>query len=153
MIQTMNKKRTYFPRTTAQQRHRLFEVWEATGSVAEACRRARVCESTFYKWKPRFEAGGYAALEEFQSHAPKNPRRKPKEVEDKVIVMRRQHPDWGKKRIADELAKGNNWVPLASPNTVKRMLEDAGLWHKPEATAKKGALNPLSVLRKNRDRP
>jgi len=149
----MDKKRTYFPRTTAQQRRLLFEVWEATGSVAEACRQAHVCERTFFKWKPRFEAGGYAALEEFQSRAPKEPYRKPKEVEEAVMAMRRQHPDWGKRRIADELAKGNNWVPLASPNTVKRILKDAGLWPQPEATAKKGAPNPASEPQKNRDRP
>lgn len=149
----MDKKRTYFPRTTAQQRRLLFEVWETSGNVAEACDQAHVCERTFFKWKPRFEAGGYAALEEFQSHAPKNPRCKPKEVEEKVIVMRRQHPDWGKKRIADELAKGNNWVPLVSPNTVKRILKDAGLWPKPEATVKKGAPNRLSVPPKNQDKP
>jgi transposase len=149
----MDKKRTYFPRTTAQQRRLLFEVWEATGSVAEACRQAHVCQRTFYKWKSRFEAGGYAALEEFQSRAPKTVHWKPKEVEEKVIAMRRQHPDWGKKRIADELAKGNNWVPLVSPNTVKRILKDADLWPKPEARAKKGAPHSLSELQKNRDRP
>jgi transposase len=139
----MDKKRTYFPRTTAQQRRLLFEVWEATGSVAEACRQAHVCERTFYKWKPRFEAGGYAALEQFQSRAPKTVHWKPKEVEEQVIVMRRQHPDWGKKRIADELAKGNNWVPLVSPNTIKRILKDADLWPELEAKAKKGVLHSL----------
>lgn len=149
----MDKKRTHFPRTTAQQRRLLFEVWEETGSVAEACRRAHVCERTFYKWKPRFDAGGYGALEEFQSRAPKNPHRTSKEVEEKVIAMRREHPDWGKKRVADELAKGNNWVPLVSPNTVKRILKDAGLWPEPEKPAKKGASKPLSALPKNRDRP
>lgn len=26
------------------------------------------------------------------------------------------------------MAKANNWVPLVSPNTVKRILKDAGLW-------------------------
>jgi transposase len=149
----MDKKRTYFPRTTAQQRRLLFEVWEATGSVAEACRQAHVCERTFYKWKPRFEAGGYAALEQFQSRAPKTVHWKPKEVEEQVIVMRRQHPDWGKKRIADELAKGNNWVPLVSPNTIKRILKDADLWPELEAKAKKGVLHSLSGPQKNRDRP
>ena len=149
----MDKKRTHFRRTTAQQRRLLFEVWEETGNVAEACRRAHVCERTFFNWKPRFEAGGYAALEEFQSHAPKNPNRKSKEVEEKVIAQRRQQPDWGKKRIADELAKGNNWVPLVSPNTVKRILKDADLWPEPEATVKKGAPKQLSVQPKNRDRP
>ncbi|MBN2002504.1 MAG: helix-turn-helix domain-containing protein [Anaerolineae bacterium] len=149
----MEKKRTYFPRTTAQQRRLLFEVWEAGGSVAEACNQAHVCERTFFKWKPRFEAGGYAALEEFRSHAPKNPPRKAQEVEEKVMAMRRQHTDWGKKRIADELAKGNNWVPLVSPNTVKRILEDAGLWPEPEATAKKGALNQPCVPPQHRAKP
>ena len=59
----MMKKRIYFPVTTAQQRQLLFGTWEETGSVEEACRRAHVSKRTFYNWKPRFEAGGYAALE------------------------------------------------------------------------------------------
>ena len=129
----MDKKRTYFPPTTAQQRRLLFQVWEETGSRAEACRRAQVCERTFYRWKPRFESGGYPALEEFESRAPKNAHCKPQEVQDQVIALRRQHPDWGKKRIADELAKGNDRVRLISPNTVRRILQDAGLWSQPQA--------------------
>ena len=59
--------------------------------------------------------------------------------------MRREHPDWGKRRIADELAKGNNWVPLVSPNTVKRILQDAGLWPQAESGAKKGGPKPASA--------
>jgi hypothetical protein len=35
------------------------------------------------------------------------------------------------------LAKGNNWVPLVSPNTIKRILKDADLWPELEAKAKK----------------
>jgi hypothetical protein len=56
-----------------------------------------------------------------------------------VSGLRREHANWGKKRIADELAKGNNWVPLVSPNTVKRILKDAGLWGTVEAEAGKKA--------------
>ena len=51
--------------------------------------------------------------------------------------MRRQNPKWGKLRIANEMAKANNWVPLVSPNTVRRILQDAGLWTTPEAELKK----------------
>jgi transposase len=134
----MTEKRIHFPRTTAQQRQLLFETWEATNDVGEACRKAHVCRQTFYNWKPRFEAGGYEALAEFASHAPKEPHRTPVEIEGQVIAMRRQHPTWGKRRIADELSKGNNWVPLVSPNTVKRILQDAGLWVTRETTAKRG---------------
>ncbi len=124
----MEKKRTYFSPTTRQQRHLLFTTWEETGSVTEACAKAHVSRQTFYNWKPRFEEGGYEALNECRSHAPKNPNRIGAEVEEQVIEMRRERAKWGKQRIADELAKGNSWVPVVSANTVKRILLDAGLW-------------------------
>lgn len=148
----MAKKRTYFPPTTAQQRRLLFETWEATGDRDEACRKAHVARSTFYHWKPRFEAGGYEALDEPLSHAPHHPNRVSPEIEEQVIEMRRIEPEWGKRRIADELAKGNNWVPLVSPNTVKRILQDAGLWPEAESGAKKGGRKPSPGRRKSQDK-
>jgi transposase len=141
----MAQKRVHFPMTTAQQRRLLFETWEATGDVALACRTAHVGRSTFYYWKPRFTAAGYAALDEFASRAPQHTRRLDSTIEQAVIALRRDHPDWGKDRIADELAKANGWVPIVSPNTVRRMLRDAGLWQPPAASAKKGALRPSTA--------
>ena len=129
----MTTKRTYYRETTPQQRKLLFETWEATGNVTTACRKAHVGRGTFYYWKPRFDERGYAGLEAFASRAPKEPSRTAAEIEEKVIAARRAHPEWGKQRIANELAKGNNWVPLVSPNTVRRILEDAGLWRTVEA--------------------
>jgi transposase len=135
----MNKKRISFRETTAQQRKLLFEIWEATGNVSLACRKAHVGRGTFYYWKPRFEKHGHKGLEAFESRAPKNPHRTSAEIEQKVVAMRRKHPDWGKQRIADELAKANNWVPLVTSQTVRRILKDAGLWKTVEAEAKKKA--------------
>ncbi len=43
---------------------------------------------------------------------------------------------------ANELAKANGWVPIVSPNTVRRILRDAGVWDQPAARAKTGALRP-----------
>ena len=149
----MDKKRTYFPPTTAQQRRLLFEVWEETGDRKEACRRAHVSEGTYYKWKPRFELGGYAALEKPGNHAPHTPERIAPEVEAEVVRMREASPGWGKQRIADELAKANNWVPVVSVNTVRRVLQDAGFWPEGESEAKKGALKTLSVQPKSLDNP
>jgi transposase len=131
-------KRIHFPLTTAHQRRLLFETWEATGDVALACRTAHVGRSSFYIWKPRFQAGGYAALEQFASRAPKRTRRVADEIVQQVLALRQQHPDWGKQRLADELAKANGWVPLISPNTVKRILRDAGLWTSETAGQKRG---------------
>ena len=132
-------KRIHFPLTTGQQRRLLFETWEATGNVDLACRTAHVGRRTFYTWKARFRTGGYAALEQFASRAPNRTRRTPDPIAQQVIDLRQQHPDWGKQRLADELAKANGWVPLLSPNTVKRILRDAGLWGTPAPPAKKGA--------------
>ncbi len=133
----MDKKRTYFRPTTAQQRQLLFETWETTGNVSLACRKAHVSRKTFYNWKERFEQEGYAGLEKPKSHVPHEPHKTPVEVEERVIQMRRAHEDWGKRRIANELAKANNWVPLVSPNTVRRILQDADLWPEPTEAVKK----------------
>ena len=133
----MTKKHIHFPFTTAQQRKLLFETWEETGNVSQASRKAHVGRGTFYYWKSRFDEQGYAGLEEFRSRVPKEPKRIAQEVEQKVISMRREHPSWGKRRIADKVAKANDWVTLVSPNTVRRILQDADLWGKVEAEGEK----------------
>ena len=86
--------------------------------------------------------GGYEALEQFADPSPKEPARKSAEVAQQVIEMRQAEPSWGKRRIAEGLAKKNSWVPLVSPNTVKRILQEADLWPEPQRPAKKGGLKP-----------
>jgi transposase len=130
--------RTHFPLTTPSQRRLLFETWEATGDVDRACRVAHVGRRTFYYWKSRFRAEGYPGLEQFASRAPRCPRRTAAAVAEQVIALRQQQPTWGKQRLSDELAKSNNWVPLVCPNTVKRILREAGLWIGPAPVEKKG---------------
>jgi transposase len=146
----MKAKRLHYPRTTASQRRKLFEVWEATKDVKQACHVARMSERSFYYWKPRFESGGYAALEQFAKHGPKQAARISPDIEQMVITHRKRHPTQGKRRIADELAKANNWQPLVTPNTVRRILQDAGLWHEPESNApKKGGYHLNAEQRNN----
>ncbi len=138
----MAPKRIHFPMTTAAQRRLLFETWAATGDVDRACRTAHVGRATFYYWKPRFTAAGYPALEAFASRVPHRTRRLAATIEQAVIARRHDHADWGTDRIANELAKANGWVPIVSPNTVRRILRDAGVWDQPAARAKTGALRP-----------
>lgn len=134
----MSQKRTYFPPTTPQQRQLLFETWESTGQVTAACRKAHVGLGTFYHWKSRFEAAGYAGLERYEKKGPVTGYgRTSGAIEKQVIELRGLHADWGKHRLAAELAKANNWVPVVSPNTVRRILEDAGLWQPGEMRPKK----------------
>ena len=133
----MIAKRIHYRRTTAAQRKLLFEIWEQAGNISEACRRAHVGRGTFYYWRARFAEESYAGLEEFKNHAPRSPNQIAETVEQAVIAIKQAHAKWGKKRIAHELAKKNNWVPVVSPNTVKRILKTAGLWASVEAAVKK----------------
>jgi transposase len=124
----MSPKRTYYGYTTYQQRKLLFETWEETGKITLACKKAHVSRGLFYYWKARFDEKGYAGLEEFESREAHKLNKKEESVEQKVIETKKEHEEWGKRRIADELAKANNWVPIVSANTVRRILHTAGLW-------------------------
>lgn len=133
----MNTKRTHFPRTTPDQRRLLFETWQTTGNVTQACKVAHVCRQTFYDWQPRFTAKGFAGLLNFESPVPKEPHRTDALIAQRVTSLRQQNPRWGKRRIADEMTKDHQWLPLVSPNTVRRILQDAGLWSALESLAPK----------------
>jgi transposase len=124
----MNPKRTYYGYTTYQQRKMLFEIWEETGKISLACQKAHVSRGLFYYWKARFDERGYAGLEEYESREAHKLNKKDESIEQKVIEIKKDHADWGKRRIADEMAKANHWEPIISPNTVRRILETAGLW-------------------------
>ena len=123
----MTKQKPFYPPTTSQQRIRAFQVWQETGKVEQACQEAKISRSTFYYWKQRFLEDGYPALEDVRSHAPINPRRTDAAVEQEVISLKKNNPAWGKARIAAKISnqKSNKSV---SPNTVRRILMDAGLW-------------------------
>lgn len=134
----MTSKRIYFPPTTPQQRKLLFEAWEQTQNVTAACRKAHVGRSTFYYWKPRFSEQGYAGLETYEKvGVPVGTGRVAAEIKRKVLALHEAHADWGKRRLADELAKANNWVALVSPNSVRRILLEAGMWKPEENRGKK----------------
>lgn len=127
--QEPKSKRTYFRPTTPQQRRLLFETYERTGSVAEACRVAHMARRTFYYRLPRFREGGYAALEQERSRAPHKTRipPTPEETVQEVIAYRQAHPKAGYRRIANELKKAHGWQAVISPTQVRRILLKAGL--------------------------
>lgn len=147
-----DSKRPYYRPTTAGQRKLLFKVYEETGSARKACRTAHVGFATFYYWRPRFEAGGYTALEEVRSHAPHTfPNQLPECIRQEAITAKREHPEWGRRRIADELRKAHDWQPVISASEVRRTLIDAGLWpqvSKPSKKARRAPATPKSQTRR-----
>ena len=134
----MTAKQTYFSPTTPQQRKLLFETWEQGKNITKACIAAHVGRSTFYYWKPRFDKDGYAGLERYEKlGVPVGTGRVVAEIKDKVLELNQARKDWGKRRLADEMSKANNWVPLISPNGVRRILREANFWKPEEKQGKK----------------
>lgn len=120
-------KRVYYRPTTADQRQLLFKTWIETHNLPLACRVARVSRQAFYYWKPRFDQQGWVGLQKPRSHAPHQPVKSDPALVERVIATKRVHPQWGRHRIADELRKENNWLPLVSASTVRRILITHGL--------------------------
>lgn len=122
-------KRTYFRPTTAQQRRLLFETYEQTHDIDQACAVAHVARRTFFYWQRRYRAGGYAALEHELSRAPHKTRIPPTPAGtvQEVIAYRQAHPGHGYRRIAAELKKAHQWQAVISPTQVRRILLAAGL--------------------------
>ena len=124
-VSSMSKTRIYYPETTAQQRYQLFQIWEKTGDINLACNRARVSRSTFYYWKERFDKGGYAAIAKPKSNAPKNPRRTPPDIVERIKSIKQKNPEWGKERIAKEVARVDPKGRTVGATTVFRILKRA----------------------------
>ncbi|MEM7132163.1 MAG: helix-turn-helix domain-containing protein [Chloroflexota bacterium] len=108
-------------------REKLFRVWQSTQNISKACRESGLSRSTFYYWHRRFQEGGFPALAEERSRAPKNPRRIEPELETLIVELRNNNPNWGKSRIT-RVIKERQPHASVSPNTVRRVLHDAGMW-------------------------
>jgi transposase len=133
----MSKQHILYPKTTYSQRKLLFEIWEETGDVADACRRARVSQGTYYYWRERFKKDGYEGLQKTQKTGPKKGVLTGEGIKADVVRLKEENEGWGKRRIADELAKNNGWVPVISANTVREILREKGMWPEIVSASKK----------------
>ena len=101
---------------------------------------------TFYYWRPRFEAGGYEALDQERSRAPHRTRIPPIEPEivQEVIAYRQAHPEAGYRTVAQRIRQAHDWEPVIGPSKVRLILIEAGLV-KPAQPEPKGEPKPTVV--------
>jgi transposase InsO family protein len=97
-------------------------------NVAAFCREYGICRDTFYVWRARFRAGGFAGLEA-RSRAPKtSPRRVGSDVEDAIVAVRKELVDLG----LDAGAATIQWhldrrgLPAPAEATIWRVLKRRG---------------------------
>jgi transposase InsO family protein len=93
-------------------------------SVSSLCAEFGISRATGHLWLKRYRAGGIAGMAE-QSRRPRSsPRRTREQVEERLVALRRERPDWGARKLAVLLAREGVAIPAA---TVHRVLSRHGL--------------------------
>lgn len=93
--------------------------------VSEVCQMWGVSRQTFYEWRRRYEDEGLSGLEN-RSSRPRAPAGQiPRDMERRIVEMRRDHRRWGARRIRAELRRKGLAAPARS--TIERVLVRNGL--------------------------
>jgi transposase InsO family protein len=96
-------------------------------SFAELCRRAGISRKTGYKWLARYESGGAAGLSARASTPRRMARSVPAEVEDAIVLLRKQQPRMGPKKLRVLLVEKDPSVRWPALSTMGEILQRQGL--------------------------
>jgi transposase InsO family protein len=96
-------------------------------SLTELCREFGVSRQTGYVWLKRYQAGGAREVLDRSRRPLHSPMRTSSEIEQKVVQLRQQWPDWGAPKLRVLLRQQRpEWAEI-SVRTVHRILERHGL--------------------------
>src|SRR4051812_40778793 len=111
--------------------------------VTEVAARLEVNRASVHRWIARYRAGGLGDLHD-RSHKPATcPHQMPSDVEALVCDVRRQHPFWGRARLAHEIAR-RGADPPPSRSAAYRALLRHGLIETRELLQSSGRRSPES---------
>src|SRR5271170_3577675 len=93
-------------------------------TMREACQAFEISRPTGYQWLRRYQAGGIAGVVEKSRRPLHHPTQTAAEIEQRVVVLRQQRPDWGARKLQVLLAREKIPLPVI---TVHRILLRRGL--------------------------
>src|SRR5260370_37419326 len=88
-------------------------------SLRGLCEEFKISRPTGYTWLRRFEAGGIAGVEEKSRRAHHSPTRTAADIEQRVLELRQQRPDWGARKLHALLEREGLMLPAI---TIHRIL-------------------------------
>jgi transposase InsO family protein len=93
-------------------------------SLTGLCAEFGISRPTGYLWLNRYRAGGVGGVAERSRRPRSSPRRTAEGIEQRIVALRAQRPDWGARKLAVLLEREGLTVP---PATVHRVLLRQGL--------------------------
>jgi transposase InsO family protein len=114
--------------SVVEQRHRAVLAVERGEPKSVVAAQFGVSRQTLHNWLTRYRESGLAGLMDRSHRPPSCPHQACAEVETRVCELRREHPRWGPRRIAHELAvSAPDGSTPPGKSTVHRILRRHGL--------------------------
>jgi transposase len=67
--------------------------------LAALCQEFEISRPTGYLWLKRYEESGLAGIAELSQRPHHSRERTPAELEERVVQVRKQYPDWGARKL------------------------------------------------------
>src|SRR5262249_11541194 len=83
------------------------------------CEEFDISRPTGYQWRRRYQTGGYEAVVEKSRRPQHSPRQTSSEIEQRVVRLRQQRPDWGARKLQGLLEQQGGRLPVI---TIHRIL-------------------------------
>src|SRR6266849_7450799 len=93
-------------------------------SMQELCQEFAISRPTGYAWLRRYQTGGIAGVVEKSRRPHRSPGRTATGIEQRVMELREQRPDWGARKLQVLLAGEGLTLPVI---TIHRILLRHGL--------------------------
>lgn len=99
------------------------EAAEGRKPLSRLCSEYEISRPTGYLWLKRYQQAGISGIGERSRRPGRSPRRSSVELEERIVQLRQQYPEWGARKLRELLPEQ---VPAS---TVHRILKRRGLVH------------------------
>jgi transposase InsO family protein len=97
------------------------QALQPAANLTKLCELFGISRKTGYKWLARFVHGGESFLVDRSRRPHTCPTQTVPELEDLIVRVRQDHPEWGGRKIRAVLERGER-TPLPSPSTITEIL-------------------------------
>lgn len=84
----------------ARERLAWMDCYRECGNASLVCRKFGIARKTFYRWRKRYDPWNLTSLEAHSRRPRNSPLKTPWSIEREVLAVKRNHPRWGKEKIA-----------------------------------------------------
>ena len=103
-------------------------------NFSELCHRFNISRKTGYKWLERYKSGGVNGLSELSRRPFNSPLKTSSNIENVIISLRKDNPEWGAKKLHRLLQNGlkegvYNFENVPAQSTINKILKKNNLIH------------------------